>query len=477
MFAYQILLDMARDEDLDADAVQAAAEKYVELAEVWGPRMVERARINVGVLMAQRHHVPDVALKWLDEAESNLTEQDPGEWLDQIKLARMDLLVGEALLKINDGTDEEREEAVKAVRQFQEDYKGNRLIQYALALYDEKTGNVDDAIASYTRLAVLPMVEHYFFQKTWLAYYKQLQPPTIATTRLWKEKHGSSQGLKEYIEKTYEEAMGELVAGIAKPSAELQGTRNVLCELFTGSRCQPCIAADVALDALASTYPDGRLIVLRYHQHVPGPDPLTNEDTISRFEFYGAASTPTVAVNGKIRRDVGGPSLALAGFAYQRLRQMIDPLLAEESPVQINAAAAAAGGVISISVDAEGVDETAESVRLRVVLAETDTQFLAVNGIRRHEMLVRAMPGGTAGIKPENGRFAFKREIEISELRQQLNDYLLAYEQVNRVKFRSKPLELKELRLVAFLQDDKTGEVLQATSVPVTGELETADAS
>ena len=42
--------------------------------------------------------------------------------------------------------------------------------------------------------------------------------------------------------------------------------RAVLVELFTGSQCPPCVAADLAFDTLAKTYKPADAILLEYHQ-------------------------------------------------------------------------------------------------------------------------------------------------------------------------------------------------------------------
>ena len=47
-------------------------------------------------------------------------------------------------------------------------------------------------------------------------------------------------------------------------------------ELFTGAQCPPCVAADVAFDVLEKTYKPADLVLIQYHLHIPGPDPLTN---------------------------------------------------------------------------------------------------------------------------------------------------------------------------------------------------------
>src|SRR5262249_26417815 len=86
-----------------------------------------------------------------------------------------------------------------------------------------------------------------------------------------------------------------------------KSTRVVLVELFTGAQCPPCVAADVAFDALLKTYKPTDVVFLQYHLHIPGPDPLTNKDTEKRETFYGIQGTPTYFIDGKEGPPAGGP--------------------------------------------------------------------------------------------------------------------------------------------------------------------------
>src|SRR5262249_51347994 len=77
--------------------------------------------------------------------------------------------------------------------------------------------------------------------------------------------------------------------------------RAVLVELFTGPQCPPCVAADLAFDALGKTFKPAEVVLLQYHVHIPGPDALTNPGTIARLRYYGdeVEGTPTILFNGK----------------------------------------------------------------------------------------------------------------------------------------------------------------------------------
>ena len=80
----------------------------------------------------------------------------------------------------------------------------------------------------------------------------------------------------------------------------------VLAELFTGSECPPCVAADLAFDGLLESHAPTTLVVLEYHLPIPGPDPMMNPATRKRQEYYGVNSTPTMFFDGQDKLTGGG---------------------------------------------------------------------------------------------------------------------------------------------------------------------------
>ena len=52
-------------------------------------------------------------------------------------------------------------------------------------------------------------------------------------------------------------------------------------------------------------------MLIQYHLHIPGPDPLTNPDSVARCDYYrgvpeGVRGTPTSVFNGKSQAGGGG---------------------------------------------------------------------------------------------------------------------------------------------------------------------------
>ena len=474
--ACQQMLFLAKREKVERAEVEKAAETYVKLAGRWGERMSQWTRILIGLILAQERYVPEVAVKYFDDAETRATDDFPEGWKLLIETGKSEAQTALAIRDIAKGTKKEQQQAAETLRSRLKDDSFNHLIFYALADYAERQKQVDDAIRRYAQLASLPrlsgMIRYELSQEG-----TEIPAPSETVAKLWEEKHGKNDGLEEYLNEVYKESIYSFADEKVKPRPADGGNRVVLCELFTGTKCAPCMAADVATGGLEAAYEKSDVIVLRYHVRIAGPDgadPLESEDSWARYPYYEPFGTPTTCVNGKQVENIGGPVLTYVKANYSRLREVIDPILAEKTDIKIKLTAAAKEGSLAISADVTGIDEQklSDKLRLRLALAEDQIEYAAGNKIRFHEMVVRSMPGGADGIKPENGKLSYSETIKLADFKQRLVDYLADREEQVATVFPAKPLELKKLHLVAFIQDEDTREILQAAAVPVTGKLE-----
>jgi hypothetical protein len=247
--------------------------------------------------------------------------------------------------------------------------------------------------------------------------------------------------------------------------------RAILVELFTGVQCPPCVAADLAFDGLGKTYKPSEVILLQYHLHIPGPDPLTNPDSEGRADFYGEAAdhTPSLLLNGRGVKDTGG-SFEDAPGLYQGLRGLLDGLLEGPGKAQLKASATQKGGKIDISAEVAEVEKPGEQLRLRLALVEEEVRYSGGNGLRVHHHVVRAFPGGVKGLAVKDKTAKQAVSVDLDQLRKDLGTYLTEFEKKdadNKFPNPQRPLDLKNLRVVAFLQNDASREVLQAVEVEV----------
>ncbi len=243
----------------------------------------------------------------------------------------------------------------------------------------------------------------------------------------------------------------------------------VLVELFTGAQCPPCVAADVAFDALGKSYSSKDVVLLQYHLHIPGPDPLTNETAEDRQEYYGdeVRGTPSIFFNGMAKAGGGGPKSA-AGRKFAQYKQVINPMLREDAPATIKAQAKKDGSKVNINVQVSDLKKMGEKVRLRIALVEDWARYAGRNGLTFHHHVVRDFPGGVEGFPLKDKSFKKSLSVNLEQLRKEISKYLDDFAAINGSFINGQPrLRLKDLRVVAFVQDDESKEVLQAVEVPV----------
>lgn len=245
--------------------------------------------------------------------------------------------------------------------------------------------------------------------------------------------------------------------------------RTVLIELFTGAECPPCAAADLACDALVKAFTPKEVLVLQYHLHVPAPDPMTCPDGMERAQGNYAdviRGAPTMILNGKpVGR--GGGAVGAAKEKYAEYRDAVEKAL--ETPAAVKLAVTVAPGEKGLTAKAAVTDLEApgEKVTLRFVLAEERIRFAGGNGIRYHQHVVRALPGGTKGFPLTKKASDHTVTIDAPDvLRAKQVKYLDAYaKDEGEFPHADRPLAFANLKLVAFVQNDATGEVLNAVQV------------
>jgi hypothetical protein len=279
----------------------------------------------------------------------------------------------------------------------------------------------------------------------------------------------------------------EKFAGRKKPEVD----RVVLMEIFTGAQCPPCVAADVGFDGLLATYKPTEFIGLQYHLHIPGPDPLTNEDTEARQKYYESdfQGTPSTFFNGQSQAG-GGGAMEGSQEKYREFREIVDRELEKTREANIDLSATRAADQIEIKARASVTKKTGSSgtakengesagskgggsnskPRLRLALVEESIRYVGTNRLRFHQNVVRALPGGPAGRDLASGSGEVSIKVNLKDLRRGIEEYLS-----ERAKTRPFPgvlpeIALDHLSVVAFVQDDSDKRVLDAAWVPVKAE-------
>jgi tetratricopeptide (TPR) repeat protein len=250
--------------------------------------------------------------------------------------------------------------------------------------------------------------------------------------------------------------------------------RVTLAELFTGAECGPCVGADKALDVMAEYYSRQNMVLIEYHLHIPGPDPLTNVFSETRYGFYGQNfGTPTVFINGLGVLTGGGPDVVKKSLFF-RYRQEIQKyenspqrfaldIATEQQQQQVN---------VKVEVSSLGYEEVPR-LNLYLALLEKSVNYIGANRISPHAFVVRYMANQDAGLGPvvfSEGKSLIEHKIDLREVNAGLKKYLDDFTQNPPERFKNFPgwnvrpeqLDPHDLAVVAWIQAEESREVYQA---------------
>jgi hypothetical protein len=248
--------------------------------------------------------------------------------------------------------------------------------------------------------------------------------------------------------------------------------RVVLAELFSGSDDPPSVGAELAFDALARVFKTTEVVRLQYHINQPEPDPLANKAATARWAYYqarlgGAAGIPAYFVNGKPGAPGGGPA-EVAATKLKQYRALVEPQLDTAPAAALQLSATRTGEKITVTAKVSGLAKPAESVRLRLAVAETVVRYRGENGLRYHQCVVRSFAGSADGVPLSRPAAEAQATVDVATMRSGLAADLDELVKKNPgLSFPDRPLGLRSLFVVGFVQDDVSHEVLQAAQVEV----------
>ena len=246
-----------------------------------------------------------------------------------------------------------------------------------------------------------------------------------------------------------------------------KSNRVALVEVYTGAECPPCVAVDAAFDGLMKSFQPADVLFLQYHIHVPGPDPLTNEDTMRRAtaQLSDQVSAPRVLVDGK-ETVRGGGDLKAAKGKYDDLRAVVEKVLEAPATVKLSLTVSKDAKGLIVKAAVSDLEKPGEKVMLRFAVVEPLVRYVGGNGVRFHQNVVRAMPGGPAGFAMTKKAQEQTVTVNAEALRGELTKYLETFAK-DAAPFPTTdyPLALKNLKLIAFVQDDATGTILNAAQI------------
>ena len=245
-----------------------------------------------------------------------------------------------------------------------------------------------------------------------------------------------------------------------KPGPTWKG-RAVLAELFTGSECPPCVAADFAFDGLLESFPATTLVVLEYHLPIPAPDPMMNPATRRRQDYYGVNSTPSMLFDGQDNLT-GGGGRSMAGTQFKQLAAKVAARLEAAPAVALKAEALRKGDRVAVSVT---LGKAAPEVEFHLALVQGQQEHKGGNRLLVHKMVVRDIQT----LEPA----AVKADFNLPALEKATDAYLSEFEQTStrfkgfRFPVRRHLISREGLKVVLFAQDRASKQVLQAVVADV----------
>jgi tetratricopeptide (TPR) repeat protein len=239
-----------------------------------------------------------------------------------------------------------------------------------------------------------------------------------------------------------------------KPTQEWLG-KSVLAELFTGSECPPCVAADIGFEGLMEAYSEDYLVILEYHLPIPRPDPIMNAASRARAIYYGINSIPTALIDGEQKLSRGGYR-SQAKVKFDEYSKAIDARMYERSKLMLDVSAKRDGDDILIS---PSFDREISGADYNLVLVEEEVKYAGGNGILFHKKVVRDFKT----VMPEeikNKTFIFNIQDAENAGAKRLADY----EKEINFSFREKHFKIdrRRLQVVFFVQDRSSRKVYNA---------------
>jgi len=309
---------------------------------------------------------------------------------------------------------------------------------YVLASAQEKSGEVEEAFG------------HFFS-----AAAENHKDAVERAKSLYTQINGSLEGFDKKLEAKQRE--------LPYHPEHFQAAKNwqgkaVLVELFTGSECPPCTAADLGFDGLIEAVDSKYVAVLEYHLPIPRPDPIMNHATKLRQVYYGIRSTPTTLFDGE-KKHAGGGSRARGELKYNQYAGEVKALGATVPDVKLEVNASLSGDEVKIRFTADKVLSDAD---YNIALVQKEEVYKGSNGIVYHKNVVREFVTTEAA---KSGTVV----INLIDSEKAAEKHLVDYEETGNFQFKEKHFKIdrSQLQVIFFVQNKSDKKVLNAAVTDV----------
>ena len=259
------------------------------------------------------------------------------------------------------------------------------------------------------------------------------------------------------------------------PDEENPALRTVLCEFFTNGHLGSeerggAIGGALAFEGLEGRFDPEHVVLLQYHLPAPQPDALCSSVARTRASVLGVGDPTVMVLDGKTGSP-GAGRWRQAEAIYDRARKIAVKRMAKLTDYDVDISARIEGDRVVGSAIVTGAEET--GLRVQVVLAEAAVLYPGSSGVVVHRHVARASLLGDdmgAWFEPEEFEQEFSFDRSLTEIESEQVAFLgeLEAEGLGTAPLISTRVDPAEARVVAFLYDGSTGEVLAAYSVKPT---------
>ena len=310
-----------------------------------------------------------------------------------------------------------------------------------------------------------------------------------------KQHQGKTDGVEEYLNAEFKKTYHNPVKSEKYKKTANRSDRTVLVEFVTGAGCIPCIPFDYTFERALQDYSPKDMALLVYHTHAPTMDPLANNSSDSRYNYYDLHGAPNVFIDGKKFEEEGeynggadeeNKIQPIADAVYAGLKNDLE--MPAEARIKLRVKQN--GHKVSVKVDTDGFKNVSDDVSLQIALVENETAYSGENGLRFQMMVVRALAGDNEkrifGFKVDPAKTnKFEYVFDVDKVVAQNLAYYdtksseMMQEFVGRMggkmpegfdisfafNYKKNEIDPKSLSVVAFLQDNKTKKILQSSQI------------
>jgi hypothetical protein len=245
--------------------------------------------------------------------------------------------------------------------------------------------------------------------------------------------------------------------------------RVVMVELFSGCEFDPSAAIDAARDGLLRMYKPSEVVVLTYQLPLNNDaNPLTVPDGLDRIAKYTdqiqrgqhglVAGKPSVGITQ-------GTKLKDAETIFKSLTERINTELELPAKVKLALAVTPDKDGYAVKANVTELASPGDKMMLRFALVEDRIRHTGGNGTKFHHMVVRALPGGAAGFPLKAAAAEQVVIVKPGEVKAAIAKYLT--EAGGGELPTDKMTALKNLKVIAWIQNDATGDILTAAQADV----------